>query len=42
MALVISVVSFIVSQAFNNRQFKTVLDKEENDYYGLLLHSDVH
>ncbi|XP_072262903.1 general transcription factor II-I repeat domain-containing protein 2A-like [Pyxicephalus adspersus] len=41
MSLVIQVVNFIVAQALNDRQFKTLLDEVGNNYPGLLLHSNV-
>uniref|UniRef100_A0A3Q3G864 HAT C-terminal dimerisation domain-containing protein n=1 Tax=Kryptolebias marmoratus TaxID=37003 RepID=A0A3Q3G864_KRYMA len=40
MSLVIQVVNFIVAQALNDRQFKTLLDEVGNSYPGLLLHSN--
>uniref|UniRef100_A0A3B3C526 Uncharacterized protein n=1 Tax=Oryzias melastigma TaxID=30732 RepID=A0A3B3C526_ORYME len=41
MSLVIRVINFIVAQALNDRQFKTLLDEVENHYHGLLLHNNV-
>ena len=41
MVLVISVVNFIVARALNDRQFKTLMIKEGNNYYDLLLYSNV-
>ncbi len=41
MSLVIRVVNFIVAQALNDSQFKTLLDEVGNNYPGLLLHSNV-
>nr|XP_033805884.1 general transcription factor II-I repeat domain-containing protein 2-like [Geotrypetes seraphini] len=42
MSLVIQVVNFIVAQALNDRQFKTLMEEVRNNYPGLLLHSNVH
>ena len=42
MVLVISVVNFIVARALNDRSSKRCKIKEGNNYYGLLLHNDVH
>ncbi|XP_067950446.1 general transcription factor II-I repeat domain-containing protein 2-like [Watersipora subatra] len=41
-SLIIQVVNFIVAQALNDRQFKTLLDEVGNHYPGLLLQSNVH
>lgn len=41
MSLVIRVVNFIVARALNDRQFKALLDEVENNYPGLVLHSNV-
>lgn len=41
MSLVIHVVNFIVAQALNNYQFKTLLDEVGNNYHDLILHSNV-
>lgn len=41
MSLVIRVINFIVARALNDRQFKALLDEVENNFHGLLLHSNV-